>query len=98
MTLKEQMAIDNAVFDNTDEFGVEAVYRHDGNDVTIDVLFYKEQDMDTGRFVNVLDAKISDIPYIAVGEVFIIDGDEYTAAALEPVFEGDLRRRVRLDR
>ena len=77
MTFKEQMAADIPVFINTDEFAVDAVYTHDGADSDVKVLFEKRLD-DNGEFlIPVIDIDASDVPYLARGDRFVIDGTGY---------------------
>ena len=78
MTLKEQMADDiGTVFLDTDEFAVDAVYTHEGADSTVKVIFDKMPD-DNGEFlIPIVNVEASDVPYLARGDKFVIDGTSY---------------------
>ena len=98
MTLKESIAADLSVFVNIDEFAYDAVYSRSG--VTVSVLIDKEQEAETGRFVDYITAKSSDITGISPGDTFTLTdtGEVYVAAASVPLVIGDGFTMMRVDK
>ena len=66
------------VFLNPDEFAVTAVYTHDGNDSEVNVLYSLVEDPDgyvvAGTRTAYIQAGADDVPDLAAGDTFAIDG------------------------
>ena len=95
LTFKDQLEEDVAVFLNPDEFGEEAVYSRTGE--TINVLLDKEQEAETGRFIDVLLLKASDVVGLVMGDTFTVGATVYVNASKEPIPMGEKMIAVRVD-
>ena len=96
MTFKAQMAADADIFTNPEEFGVSAVYSRAID--PINVLIDKEQEMETGRFVDYITAKASDVEGLAPGDTFTIGGEVFYVTAKEPITIDEVFLMIRVDK
>lgn len=97
MTLKDQMQADLDVFVNPDEFGVVCILTLDGADKDVNVILDKAEEPETGRIIDVVTVKRSDVVGLDVGDVFTIDGKAYNTVSAKPLFEDDLMAMIRIE-
>lgn len=77
-----------------DEFAVDAIFS--GSSETISVLIDKDQDPETGRYINLITAKKSDVDGIAINDTFTIDSIVYYVTSIEPILSDELILTIRV--
>ena len=87
MSFKDQLEEDLNVFMNPDEFGDVALFSKSGLDINI--IIDKDIDTDTGRIIDVVIAKKSDIEEISVGDTFKVASTTYRciSSTYQPIDE-----------
>lgn len=96
MTLKDSMAADLDTFVNPDEFGVSAVFSRTG--LTINILLEKEPDPETGVFIDLVMAKLSDVPGVVMGDTFTVGSSVYRVVSSKPEPMGELMGMLRVEK
>ena len=97
MTLKDTMADDLATFVNPNEFGTQVLFSRSGEN--INVLLDNDMESETGRYVDYITAKVSDVENVAAGDTFTTTQSVvYYVTASEPVQIGDGMIMMRVDK
>ena len=97
MSFKNQVEEDLGVFINPDEFAIVARFSRSGLD--IDILLDKGMDSETGRIIDLIVAKKSDIEGIKAGDTFTIGEAIYrtVVSGYQPIDELMCEVRVEND-
>jgi len=96
MNFKDTMTDDLDVFVNPDEFGTTVLSSRSGEN--INMLLNNEIEHETGRYVDYVTAKVSDVEGVVMGDTFTTAASKvYTMTAAAPVQIGDGMVMIRVD-
>jgi hypothetical protein len=96
MSFAQMIEDDLDTFFDPDVFGTSAVFSRTGE--TINVMFDKDQDPETGRIIDVITAKASDVESVAVGDTFTTANDVYRMVSKYPLIEGGKTVAMRVEK
>lgn len=95
MNFKDALVEDLDVFTNTDEFGEVAIFSGSGLD--IEVLLDKDREEETGKIIDVMTVKLSDVVGLQVNDTFTIGATVYRNVSDAPMPMGELMGMLRVE-
>lgn len=96
MSFDQMIEADLDTFFDSEEFGTSAVFSRSGD--TIAVMLDKDQDMETGRIIDVITAKVSDVTGIQIGDTFTTSSGVYRMVSKYPSRDKDKTIVLRVEK
>ena len=96
MSFAQMIEDDLDTFFDPDVFGTSAVFSRTGE--TINVMFDKDQDPETGRIIDIITAKASDVESVAIGDTFTTSNGVYRMVSRYPLIEGGKTVAMRVEK
>jgi len=94
MDFKTALSDDVKIFTNANEFGESAIFSRSGK--TVNILLDKDQEPETGRWIDIVTVALSDIVGIQVDDTFTVGTTVYVNESIEPIPQGELMCSLRV--